>query len=161
VVGDYLLAGMAAAGLAYTAHRDHVRFCEALAIVRRGLVQLGPTVCLAIFAASLLMPVMPSETMARWIGADSGISGILIASCIGAVIPGGPVIAFPVVMVFETAGAGIPQITALLSGWSVVAFHRMVAFELPLMGSTFAARRLVASLFIPPLSGMCAFALAP
>lgn len=157
---DYIIAGMAVTGLGFTAFRDRARFRNALAIAGSSLSRVVPALCLAIFAAALLMPAMPVRVIQPWIGHDSGLSGVLIASCIGALIPGGPVVSFPIILVFQTAGAGVPQLIALLSGWSVVAVHRVVAFEIPMMGTRFTMCRLIASLAIPPLSGLCALALS-
>ena len=156
---DYILAGGAVAGLMYTFVRDRQRFGQACAIAAKGLVRLLPAVCLAMLAAALLVPIVPSSLVAQWIGPNSGVAGVAIASLIGAFIPGGPIVSFPMTLVFQSAGAGTAQLVALLSAWSVVAVHRLVAFELPLVGGHFARQRLIASLPLPILSGLIALLL--
>jgi uncharacterized membrane protein YraQ (UPF0718 family) len=157
---DLIIAAMAAAGLGYTAYKDRERLRQALRIAGVALGRTVPALCLAVLAAELLTPVIPSRAIGAWIGPESGFSGVLIASCLGAVIPGGPIVSFPIVLIFQAAGAGVPQLIALLSAWSVVAVHRVVAFEVPLMGASFAMRRLTASLVLPPLSGLIALLLS-
>jgi len=38
---------------------------------------------------------------------------------IGGMIPGGPMISFPLVVVLDEAGAGLVQLITLLTAWSV------------------------------------------
>ena len=153
---DVLLAGGAIAGLLYTFLRDRRRFAEACRIAGKGLMRLLPAVCLAMLAAAFLVPIIPGALIAHWIGAETGITGVMIASAIGAFIPGGPVVSFPIALVFQSAGAGTAQLVALLSAWSIVALHRLVAFEVPLMGGRFVVQRLLASLPLPMLTGFIA-----
>lgn len=156
---DIVIAVIAVIGAAYTAFRDRDRFRAALAIFVSTTQRVVPAMVLAILAAGLLVDVIPGDSIGPWIGKESGVSGVAIASLIGAVIPGGPMISFPLILIFERAGAGMPQLIALLSGWSVVAIHRLAAFELALLGPVFTSRRLLASAIIPFLSGLLALAL--
>jgi hypothetical protein len=156
---DYILAGAAVIGLGYTFIRDRQRFSQACSIAAKGLMRLLPAVCLAMLAAALFVPIIPSSLIAQWIGPNSGVAGVAIASVIGALIPGGPIVSFPIILIFQAAGAGTAPLIALLSAWSVVAVHRLVAFELPLMGGHFTGQRLLASLPLPLLSGLIALLL--
>jgi hypothetical protein len=65
---------------------------------------------------------------------------------------------FPVAVFMWQYGAGVPQMVAMLTGWSLFAFHRLVAYELPMMGWRFAAVRVASSLIVPPLAGLLAAA---
>lgn len=84
---------------------------------------------------------------------------ILIASFAGGLIPGGPFVSFPLVLALAKSGAGVPQLVALTSGWAVLAFHRVIIWELPVMGGSFVVLRLAASVALPALSGFAAQAL--
>jgi hypothetical protein len=53
-------------------------------------------------------------------------------------------------------GAGLPQIVALITGWSVFALNRVLAYEAPIMGWRFVALRLTASLALPLAAGLMA-----
>jgi uncharacterized membrane protein YraQ (UPF0718 family) len=160
VLLDLTIAGGAAAGLAYTAARDRAKFREALGIIRTSLSRMVPAIVLTMFAAGLLVPVIPSQAVGPWIGESSGVTGVVIASLLGGLIPSGPMISFPIILILQDAGAGTAQLVSLLSAWSVVAVHRLVAFEVPLMGPVFTIRRLAASIAIPFISGLCALALS-
>ena len=63
-------------------------------------------------------------------------------------------LAFPIAVALLTAGSGIPQVVALLSGWSIFTINRFIVWELPTMGPGFAARRMLASVLLPPLAGL-------
>jgi uncharacterized membrane protein YraQ (UPF0718 family) len=121
---------------------------------------IGPRIVVALLLAGILVAVTPEDMIARWLGHEAGFSGILLASLVGGFVPGGPIIAFPVVLALYKAGVGVPQLVAFLSGWSVVAMHRVIAYEIPLLGWRFTAVRLLVSAVLPPISGLLAGVLA-
>ncbi len=114
---------------------------------------------LALLAASFLMQVLPVSALVPIIGPQSGTIGIIVASVIGGLLPGGPMTSFPMALVILQGGAGLPQIVALITGWSVFAVHRVMAYEAPIMGWRFVALRLTASLTLPLMAGLLAQAL--
>lgn len=111
---------------------------------------------LALMTASFLIHIVPVEHMTGWIGPASGLLGIVLAAVVGGLMPGGPMTSFPIVIVFLHAGAGVPQMIALVAGWSVFALHRMLAYEAPIMGWRFIALRLGSSLVLPVVAGLMA-----
>jgi uncharacterized membrane protein YraQ (UPF0718 family) len=115
-----------------------------------------PRIIMALLIAGFASQILPKELVAEWIGGESGIRGILIASLLGGFIPGGGIISFPVAVVLYKAGADIPQLVAFLTSWSVLGIHRVFLFEAPMLGARFAAMRLSASVLLPPLSGVIA-----
>jgi uncharacterized membrane protein YraQ (UPF0718 family) len=111
---------------------------------------------LALLAASFLSQILPRSLVGAAIGADSGLLGMIIATAIGSVLPGGPFIAFPFAVSFYDAGAGLPQLVALITSWSTLGVIRIVAFEWPMLGPRFVALRVGVSLAMPPLAGLIA-----
>ena len=112
-------------------------------------VQVLPRIAVAVLTAGFAARLIPSDVVVEHIGPDSGISGTLIATLVGGFIPAGPIISFPLVVVLSNAGAGMPQLVALLTAWSVFAIHRVVIYEIPLMGLRFSMTRLASSLPLP------------
>jgi uncharacterized membrane protein YraQ (UPF0718 family) len=112
-----------------------------------------PRVILALLAAGFLSHLVPHEVIAEWVGHDSGLKGIAIATVLGTVMPGGPLIAFPIVVLLIKAGAGMPALVTFLTAWSVLGIQRIIGFELPMMGSKFVINRVAIGVFLPPLSG--------
>lgn len=130
--------------------QDGVRFAG------RQLRVILPMLVLALPAAGFLAALIPDDLARAWIGPESGARGILLASVAGGLIPGGPFVSFPLVLAFAQSGAGVPQLVALTSGWAVLAFHRLLIWELPVMGPSFTVLRLLVSAALPALSGFAA-----
>ena len=133
------------------------------AAAREGWRQLQPLLTrlpIALLAAAFLAVLVPADAIGSLFGEASGWPGVLAASLLGGFLPGGPVVAFPLVVVLFDAGAGIAQLIALITAWSVLAFHRVAAFELPMLGSRTTAARLLVSLPLPVFAGTAAGVIA-
>lgn len=135
--------------------------------LRHGWVQLksiAARVPLTVLAATYLITLLPRDHIASLLGDASGIPGVLLANLFGAVLPGGPMVTFPVVVVLRQHGVGDAQTVALVTAWSVLALHRVIAYELPMLGGRFVVIRLTASALLPfvagTLAGLCWLALA-
>jgi uncharacterized membrane protein YraQ (UPF0718 family) len=147
--------------LAYFAlQRSTAKARRAIATAGERFLEIVPRIALALLAAGFLGVLIPTEPVARYIGPESGLLGVLLASLVGGFVPGGPILSFPLVVVLYKAGAGLPQIIAFLTAWSVFAFHRVLIYEVNLMGWRFSAVRLASSLVLPPLAGLLSMALA-
>ncbi|MEX0730934.1 MAG: hypothetical protein WED00_11160 [Aquisalimonadaceae bacterium] len=130
-------------------------------IIRYGARQLIPLLLRippALLAGSFLAALVPEAVVASLLGDASGLGGILIASALGAALPGGPMITFPLALALISAGVGMPQMVALITAWSVLAFHRVIAFELPALGWRLTGIRLLSSLLLPPCAGLLTWA---
>jgi uncharacterized protein len=161
MINGALILWMLALVLAFVAlRRSTAKAKVAIATAGERFLEIMPRIALALIAAGFIGVLIPSEPVARHIGPDSGFSGILLASLVGGFVPGGPILAFPIIVVLYKAGAGLPQVIAFLTAWSVFAFHRVLIYEVTLMGWRFSAVRLISSLILPPLAGLLAMALS-
>ena len=111
---------------------------------------------LAMLVGAFLVELLPQEMVRGALGEESGLTGILIASVAGALLPGGPFLSFPIAVAFYKAGVGTPQLIAMITAWSVYAVHRALIFELPIMGARFVLLRVASSVMFPPLAGIIA-----
>lgn len=123
------------------------------------LVRFGAVLVLSFLAAGLAEVLIPRDAIARVMGQDSGLSGILLATGAGALTPAGPFVALPIAAVMQASGAGPGPVVAYLTGWSLLALHRFVAWEIPILGPRFAFFRLGVTLLLPVLAGLVARAL--
>jgi len=153
------LALLAVMLLAMTIVRHPEEMPRALRRMRAQLMVFGLRLPLAILSASFISILVPPDAVAPYIGPESGLPGILAAVLFGAMIPGGPILTFPLALVIWRTGAGEAQMIALLASWSVFAMHRIISFELPMIGARFVALRLASSGLLPILSGLMAMAL--
>jgi len=115
-----------------------------------------PRILVALMVSGFVSTIIPADLVAAWLGRESGLKGILIGSLLGGFTPGGPIISFPIVLVLLSKGAGIPSVIAFLTAWSVFAFHRIITYEIPLMGYRFMLVRILSSVILPPLAGILA-----
>jgi len=114
----------------------------------------GPRVMVALLAAGFLSYLLPKALVAQWLGAEAGWQAILIGCLVGPFFPGGPLVIFPVLVALLKAGAGLPAVFAFLTSASVWGLHRILMFEIPMMGPRFAVIRLISSCLLPPLVGL-------
>ncbi len=154
--GQVFLALVAMVALAVCLRRGMGTARRAVADTGSSLVKILPVFAVALPMAALLAELIPAEAAVTWIGPESGLSGIAIASVAGGLMPGGPFVTFPLVLAFAKAGAGVPQMTALLTGWSIFALHRILTWEYPVLGWRFVAIRLLAAAPLPILAGLLA-----
>jgi uncharacterized membrane protein YraQ (UPF0718 family) len=120
------------------------------------LLQVAPILVLAFLLAGMVSVLIPTQTLTRLLGTESGMRGLLIGTVAGALTPGGPFLAFPMLAVLLKGGASVGAVTAYLSAWALLGVHRMLAFEIPILGFRFVAVRAVASLAAPVLIGWLA-----
>lgn len=121
---------------------------------------IAPLIVIGLFLGGLVKGLTRPEQIAPWLGAQSGWFGLGLASLLGAVTPGGPFAAFPIVYALFAAGADIGAVVAFLTGWALLALHRVIIWELPLVGAEFVGLRLLVSLPLPILAGVLARKLA-
>lgn len=131
-------------------------FSKALGISWRQALRVTPIVLPAIIAAGFLAALLPESLIAEYIGSESGVTGVLAASLIGAVIPTGPMVVMPIAAALLKAGGGVPQICALVSAWSIMNLHRLFLWELPMLGGPFTWRRFATGLLLAPLTACVA-----
>lgn len=119
-------------------------------------LRVAPLIVAALILAEFLQRLLPADRMQRWVGAESGWRGLVVATVAGTITPGGPFAAFPLVLAFQRAGADFGACVAYVTAWSVLGFHRVLIFELPLLGPEFTWLRLVVSLPMPLAAGALA-----
>ena len=94
----------------------------------------------------------PTELVKSWIGPQSGLLGILIATGVGMILPGGPYVVFPLIAILYESGASLAAVITLVTSWATLAFLT-VSFELPFMGWRFTKIRWGLGLTIPLIAG--------
>ena len=159
--GQILLFAVALAAFGLALRRGLPTAQRALRETGQTILRVLPLLVVALPMAAFLAELIPPDAAAGWLGPDSGVSGIAVASLAGGFIPGGPFVSFPLVLTFSKAGAGPAQMVALVTGWAILGFHRVIAWEWPVLGGRFIAIRLLASFALPVLAGILAQLLLP
>jgi len=115
-----------------------------------------PSLLAGLLLAAALRQLMSPGALGRWMGADSGWMGLLVATIAGSLTPGGPMAAFPLVLVLAGAGADRGALVAYIMSWTLNGFQRVLVYELPLLGPNFAIMRVLITLPMPLLAGWVA-----
>jgi len=118
-------------------------------------VEILPLLVFAFIIAGMIQVLLPHETIAKWVGAESGMIGIIIGSVAGGLCPGGPFVSLPIAAGLLRSGAGIGTMVAFLTGWSIWAVSRL-PMEVGVLGWRFTLIRLVSTAFFPILAGIIA-----
>ena len=119
-------------------------------------VDILPKVLAACLIASFVAVLMPREAVVRWVGAESGWTGLLIATLAGVVCPGGPITIFPIASAFLAIGADVGAAIAFITAWTLLGYARVLVWELPFFGADFVVWRLIAALPLPIVAGALA-----
>ncbi len=144
----------------YAWRRNPANVRRATSFTQQEFVRIIVRLPFALMAAACIAELVPEQALAAVLGPETGLLGIVAASIFGGFLPGGPIVSFPIAILFAHQGAGGPQVIALITGWSVYAFHRIISFESPIMGWPFVGLRMAASWFVPPAAGILAGLLA-
>lgn len=124
-------------------------------IAQKTLINMWPLLIIAFVMAGFIQVAIPPELIKSWLGAQAGLRGVLIGSVVGALIPGGPYVAFPIIASVVNAGAGLGTAVAFITSWAMLGIGA-IPFELAIVGSRFMFLRLALVLVIPVLSGILA-----
>ncbi|NKB27316.1 MAG: hypothetical protein GKR99_07060 [Rhodobacteraceae bacterium] len=136
-----------------------VRRQDAAPVVKRFAEQfakLVPRMLCALVGAGFVATLIPKQLIAGPLGPDAGLLALPVAAAAGLMVPSGPVISFAIAAVFAKAGASTPALITFLTSWSIFAVHRILIFELPLVGASFFRLRIASVAVIPFIAGVLA-----
>lgn len=112
-----------------------------------------PRMVFALIAAGFIVKLIPTEIIMANLGAEAGYRAILIGSLTGIIVPAGPVVAFALGAAFAGEGASLPALVAFITSWSVFATHRVLIFEIPMLGGRWVTLRILSILPLPLIAG--------
>lgn len=117
---NIILYSITALIVVYTFIKDRKRTIKALLKAWKALEGILPQLLAIITLVGIMLALIDADTISRLLGSRSGLTGIIIASVIGAItlIPG--FIAFPTAAMLLNTGAGYMQIGAFISSLMMV-----------------------------------------
>lgn len=152
-----ILAGIAcAAGIGVAWQSGALRVLEIALSYFGFLAVLSPKILCGFFIAASVPILIPRETLAAWVGQGSGTRGLLVASLAGALVPGGPMMIFPLAASFRVAGASTATIISFVTAWSLYGLNRTVIWEMSFLPTEFVVMRVLICLPLPILAGIVA-----
>lgn len=141
-------------GLCYL--RGEEEFFRGLDASLSMFLEIAPQITAGFLLAAFTQVLIPKEFIRKWVGEESGLKGIVIASLAGSLTPGGPIASFPIVAALYSMGADFGSLVAYLTAWELLGVQRILIWEIPLLGMRFVAIRVVVSLLCPVIAGLMA-----
>ena len=120
------------------------------------LAAILPKVAAGCFIGAMVRLLIPRKVIVTWVGEGSGLRGLVIASAVGAVFPGGPFTIFPLAGAFMLSGADRGAAVAFVTGWLLLGVNRAIIWEMPFLGPDFVMQRMAVSLLLPVIAGLMA-----
>lgn len=117
--------------------------------------EILPLLFFALIVAVMVQILLPKELLAKWVGAESGMRGIIIGTIAGGFTPGGPFVSLPVAAGLYKAGASIGTMVAFLTGWSLWGINR-IPLEVGVLGWRLTIIRFASTFIFPPIAGLIA-----
>jgi hypothetical protein len=115
-----------------------------------------PKVLAGCLIGAFIALLLPRELVARWLGGESGLAGLLIATVAGTIFPGGPITIYPVAAALLAVGADAGVAVAFVTSWTLLGYSRALVWELPFFGPDFVIWRMIAALPLPVIAGLLA-----
>jgi len=151
-----LLVIACAAAIAVAWLKGPMRVVEIAASYLGFLAVLSPKILCGFFVAAAIPILIPRHLLTRWVGQESGTRGLWVASLAGALVPGGPMMIFPLAVGFRAAGASAATLITFVTAWSLLGINRTVIWEMSFLHIDFVALRVLISLPFPFLAGWVA-----
>jgi uncharacterized membrane protein YraQ (UPF0718 family) len=107
--------------------------------------EMLPKVLAGCLIGTFVTLLLPRELVARWVGHESGFTGLLIAAFFGFLLPGGPITIYPVAGAFLVMGADAGAVVAFIVSWTLIGSTRALVWELPFFGVDFVIWRMAAA----------------
>ena len=103
VVLGILAVGLLAVGY-YKGEGQHI---AGLRSAGEMILEILPLLIFAFIVAGMAQTLLSHEVMAKWVGPESGMRGILIGSVAGGLCPGGPFVSLPIAAGLLRSGASM------------------------------------------------------
>ena len=82
-----------------------------------------PKVLAGCLIGAFVTMILPRELVARWVGHESGFTGLAVAAFFGFLLPGGPITIYPVAGAFLTMGADAGAVVAFITAWTLMRLY--------------------------------------
>ena len=128
-----------------------------LAILSGDLLLFGemlPKVLAGCLIGAFVTLLLPRELVARWVGHESGFTGLVVAALFGFILPGGPITIYPVAGAFLAMGADAGAVVAFITSWTLCGYTRALVWELPFFGPDFVLWRMAIAPIFPIIVGL-------
>ena len=150
---DFIIYGLAAAVTVVAYLRDPSLPGVGFRAGGQLLLDVLPRLVAALVLTGMIQALISPEWIQQWLGRGSSHRAIFAGFVAGILTPGGPLVSFPNMVVFYKGGASLSALVAYMTSWSLFGFQRVLAWELPFMGTRFLLARVLPTLVFPIVAG--------
>ena len=152
-----IMGGVAGALVLVGYYQGNNLHITGLQISAKMIVQMMPLLLLALVIAGMsqVFAAQQEEFITKWLGPESGLRGIMLASVAGTLTPGGPVVTVPLLAGLLRSGSSIGVAVAYLTGWGAWSLARL-PLEVAILGWKFTLIRVASVCLLPPIAGLIA-----
>lgn len=152
-----IMGGLAGALVLVGYYQGNNLHITGLQISAKMIVQMMPLLLLALVIAGMsqVFAAQQEEFITKWLGPESGLRGIMLASVAGTLTPGGPVVTVPLLAGLLRSGSSIGVAVAYLTGWGAWSLARL-PLEVAILGWKFTLIRVASVCLLPPIAGLIA-----
>ncbi|MFH2137220.1 MAG: permease [Candidatus Omnitrophota bacterium] len=155
-----IIMGVIALVLLYVGYsRGQQEHISGLSAALKMVIEILPLLLFAFIISGMVQVLMPRELLAKLVGTEAGMRGILLGTIAGGLTPGGPYVSLPIAAGLLRSGASIGTMVAFITGWSLWAVTRL-PMEVGMMGWRFTLIRLISVFLLPVIAGSIAQAIA-
>jgi len=148
-----IMGALAVALLAVGYYKGKGQHLSGLRIALSTTLEVLPLLACSFVVAGMAQVLVPKEAVSDWIGAGSGMRGILIGALAGGLTPGGPYVSLPVAAGLLRSGASVGTVVAFLVGWSLWGVSNL-PMQVGIIGWRLTLIRAASTLVFPPLAGL-------
>lgn len=110
-----------------------------------------PRMITALLGAGFFAELLPEDQVRQLFGDAAGFSGLLLATAMGPLTPGGAFVSFAITAAALKTGASPVAALAYVTSWSLFSLTKILAYEAPLMGRQEVIARIAVSWPVPLL----------
>lgn len=108
------------AGLSYSIYQDREKTKNAIFLGIRIMLKMLPSLLIIVGIVGLMLGFIPPETIERFLGAEAGFSGTMLAGIVGAVTFIPNIISIPLAASLLRSGAAVMTIATLITTLTMV-----------------------------------------
>jgi uncharacterized membrane protein YraQ (UPF0718 family) len=153
----FIINGIAIVCLFIAFVKSRMKAIQSLKMAGKSFINMIPMVFIIIIFIGLLLGFVPSEQISRFVGEQSGITGVFLVGIVGALIHIPALLSFPLAASILESGASITAVAAFITTLTMIGMITL-PLEIKILGKKMAILRnglsFVFALLIAFLMGM-------
>jgi len=135
-----IIIGIAVAALILAFIKDKDKAVQSLRMALKSFIKMLPMVFIIIIAIGLLLGFVPPDQISRFVGDQSGASGVLLIGVVGALLYIPALLSFPLASSIIQNGASVTAVAAFITTLTMIGIITL-PLEIKILGKKMALLR--------------------